>query len=275
MLFLFSFHFRFSDVDTNEPDEKSLITYISSLYDVFPEPPSLHPLYDMDSQRRVHEYKELAQQLLYWCREKTSLLQERTFPQTLIELKRILSDLNRFRNEEIPPRQRDKQSLHKVYKELEKYFESVGEVEVESELRPDALEKAWHRLQSALSDRDSILQQEIQRIERLQRLADKVQREIKHTDSRITDLEQRISEEARRIERLHPIDAKNICEGLETEIRQLEQPIQEMNEDCLVLKDGRYPQASDLQKKYVLQSILLQSLQASKFFKKILFFFSE
>lgn len=203
----------------------------------------------MDSQRRVHEYKELAQQLLYWCREKTSLLQERTFPPTLIELKRLSSDLNRFRTEEIPPRQRDKQNLYKVYKELEKYFESVGEVEVEPELRPDSLEKTWHRLQTAVADRDAILQQEIQRLERLQRLADKVQREIKHTDSRLTDLEHRISEEARRIERLHPIDAKNICEGLETEIRQLEAPIQEMSEDCIVLKDGRYPQANELQKK--------------------------
>lgn len=38
--------FLFADVDTPEPDEKSLITYISSLYDVFPNPPSLHPLYD-------------------------------------------------------------------------------------------------------------------------------------------------------------------------------------------------------------------------------------
>jgi hypothetical protein len=35
-----------TDVDTPEPDEKSLITYISSLYDVFPEPPPIHPLYD-------------------------------------------------------------------------------------------------------------------------------------------------------------------------------------------------------------------------------------
>ena len=38
--------FLFLDVDTPEPDEKSLITYISSLYDVFPNPPALHPLYD-------------------------------------------------------------------------------------------------------------------------------------------------------------------------------------------------------------------------------------
>lgn len=249
VFFLVLFLISAPDVDTNEPDEKSMITYLSSLYDVFPEPPSLHPLYDMDSQQRVHEYKDLAHQLLYWCREKTSMLQDRSFPSSLIELKRLYNDLNRFRNDEVPPRQRDKQSLFKVYKELEKYFESVGEVEVEADLRPESLEKAWHRLQTAIVDRDTILQQEIQRLERLQRLADKVQREIKRTDLRITDLEQRISEDARRIDRLHPIDAKNICEALETEIRQLEAPIQEMNEDCLVLKDGRYPQASDLQKK--------------------------
>ena len=29
------------DVDVPEPDEKSLITYVSSLYDVFPEVPSM------------------------------------------------------------------------------------------------------------------------------------------------------------------------------------------------------------------------------------------
>ncbi|XP_055591410.1 dystonin isoform X38 [Uranotaenia lowii] len=239
------------DVDTNEPDEKSMITYLSSLYDVFPEPPQMHPLFDMDSQRRVQEYRELAQQLLYWCREKTSLLQERAFPTTLIELKRLLSDLNRFRSEEVPPRQRDKQRLFTIYKELEKYFDSIGEVDVETELRPESLEKAWHRLMSALADRDMILQQEVQRLERLQKLADKVQREYKHTETIITKIETRISEETHRIERLHPVEAKNIVEGLEGDIRHLEQPFQEMNDDCLSLKDGRYPQAGDLHKKVI------------------------
>ncbi|XP_050095426.1 dystonin isoform X7 [Anopheles aquasalis] len=237
------------DVDTNEPDEKSMITYLSSLYDVFPEPPQMHPLFDMDSQRRVHEYREQAQTLLYWCREKTSLLQERAFPTTLIELKRLLSDLNRFRTEEVPPRQRDKQHLFSMYKELEKYFESIGEVDVETELRPEALEKAWHRLMSALADRDMILQQEVQRLERLQKLAEKVQREYKHTETVITKIETRISEESRRIDRLHPVEAKNIVEGLDGDIRHLEQPLQEMNDDCHNLKDGRYPQANDLHKK--------------------------
>lgn len=119
---------------------------------------------------------------------------------------------------------------------------------MERDLRPDAIEKVWQRLQSAVSDREHVLQQEIQRLERLQRLADKVAREIKHTDSRITELEKRISEESRRLDRLHPIDAKNLCESLETEIRHLEAPIQSMIEDCLVLKDERYPQAGELHK---------------------------
>ena len=36
MMMLFSV-----DVDVAEPDEKSLITYVSSLYDVFPDVPSM------------------------------------------------------------------------------------------------------------------------------------------------------------------------------------------------------------------------------------------
>lgn len=79
----------------------------------------MHPLFDMDSQRRVKEYRESAQILLYWCREKTALYQERTFPSTLIELKRTLNELNRFRTEEVPVKQRDKQHLFSVYRELE------------------------------------------------------------------------------------------------------------------------------------------------------------
>ncbi|XP_064538228.1 dystonin isoform X30 [Drosophila montana] len=237
------------DVDTNEPDEKSLITYISSLYDVFPEPPSIHPLFDMESQRRVHEYRDLAQQFIYWCREKTAYLQERSFPPTLIEMKRLLSDLQRFRSEEVSARKREKSKLIQIYKELERYFETVGEVDVEADLRPDAIEKAWYRMNTALQDREVILQQEIERLERLQRLADKVQREIKHVDHKLTDLETRINEEGRRIERLHPVDAKSIVEALETEIRHLEEPIQDMNQDCHVLNEGRYPHASELHKK--------------------------
>lgn len=202
----------------------------------------------MESQRRVHEYRDLAQQFIYWCREKTAYLQERSFPPTLIEMKRLASDLSRFRTEEVSARKREKTKLVQIYKELERYFETIGEVDVEPELRPDSIEKAWYRMNTALSDREHILQQEIERLERLQRLADKVQREIKHVDMKILDLDARINEEARRIDRLHPVDAKNIVESLEMEISHLEEPIRMMDQDCYILNEGRYPHAAELHK---------------------------
>lgn len=67
--------FSIADVDTHEPDEKSLITYISSLHEVFPEPPPIHPLYDSAAQQRMQEYREIASSLQMWMREKYSLMQ--------------------------------------------------------------------------------------------------------------------------------------------------------------------------------------------------------
>ena len=107
------------DVDTPEPDEKSLITYISSLYDVFPNPPSLHPLYDPDMQRKYADYRELSSSLHIWIRESTMAMQDRNFPPTLIEVKKLLVDSNRFRTEEVPPRNREKQHIARLFKEVE------------------------------------------------------------------------------------------------------------------------------------------------------------
>lgn len=47
------------------------------------------------------------------------ILQDRAFPSTLIEMKKLLSESTRFHNEEIPPKQREKQKLFRQYRELE------------------------------------------------------------------------------------------------------------------------------------------------------------
>lgn len=52
-------------------------------------------------------------------REKLSVMSDRNFPATLIEMKKLASDSTRFRNEELPPRHRDKQHLVHLYKELQ------------------------------------------------------------------------------------------------------------------------------------------------------------
>nr|XP_034826088.1 dystonin isoform X9 [Maniola hyperantus] len=238
------------DVDTHEIDEKSLITYISSLYETFPEPPAVHPLFDAESQRRAAAYTEQAAQHRAWLHEKCSLMQDRAFPSTLIEMKKLLSESTRFRNEEVPLRQREKQKLFHQYRELEKYFESVGEIEVEPTLRPEALEQSWARLLMAAQERERDLSDEIRRLERLQRLAEKLHRDIKQTEAGLDNVERHIESEIRRVERgVHPAEAKMAAEQIEQELRSMEHTIQEMFQDSHALREGRYPQANDLHRR--------------------------
>ena len=54
------------------------------------------------------------------------------------------------------------------------------------------------------------------RLEKLQRLAEKVHQEAKVTDSKLDDIEAWIEDEAKRVDHLHPKDAKNNCDQVRT-----------------------------------------------------------
>jgi hypothetical protein len=237
------------DVDTPSPDEKSMITYLSSIYHVFPQPSKIHPLVDGDSQTQSQEYRAQAQKLLIWCREKTSMLQERTLDRNLSSLRRLLDELKRMRNHEVPEKQKDKQRLTVLYNQLERYFTAVGETSLELDLRPESLELFWYRLITALADKEHELLLHIQQMQQLEQLADKVERDIEHFDHKITDISFRISNDASKIDKIHRVEARTIIEATEAEIELLEKPIEQMIQDCHNLLDGNHAKGKDLYEK--------------------------
>jgi len=89
----------------------------------------------------------------------------------------------------------------------------------------------------------------VDRLERLQRLAEKVHREMKTTDNRLEELERRVEDEARRLDRLHPLEAKHAVDLLEQDIRSTETQIQNIFTDVHTLTEGRYSQAPELHKR--------------------------
>nr|XP_024217729.1 microtubule-actin cross-linking factor 1 isoform X6 [Halyomorpha halys] len=236
------------DVDTHEIDEKSIITYISSMYDVFPEPPFAHPLYDNEAQALTSEYREVASSLHLWIREKISEMSQ-DLPSNYDELRRLAHDSAKFRSEEVPARLRDRQKLSSLYRDLQKLYESTGEVEIEPELHIDVLEKNWSKLQSLHQERDHAIQEELKKLDRLQRLAEKVSRDCKRLEPRMDDLESRISDEAKRLDRLHPLDAKHVVDSIESELRSIEENIQSLFQDVSTLKAGGHHQYPELNKR--------------------------
>lgn len=130
----------------------------------------------------------------------------------------------------------------------QKFLEETEE-KVEPELRPDVLERNWNQLLALHQERDAAIHKEIERLERLQRLAEKVHREAKAADARLDEIERRIDEEAKRLDRLHPRDAKQNCDALNADLAGVEDAIKTMFSDVQLLKDGRYMQTSDLHKR--------------------------
>jgi hypothetical protein len=237
------------DVDTPEPDEKSVITYVSQLYDVFPEPPSGHPLFDVEGQKKLQHFRELASSLHHWMKEQIVVMQDRNFPHTLIEMKRLAEDSQRFRVEDIPPRLHEKEKVIHTFREIERFLKDSGE-NVDRDLQPDNLERTWNQLMMVYEERDHIIHEEIARLEKLQRLAEKVHQEAKVTDSKLDDIEAWIEDEAKRVDHLHPKDAKNNCDQIERELQRIdEEVIKTMFNDVKILRDNRYSQANELHRR--------------------------
>ena len=90
----------------------------------------------------------------------------------------------------------------------------------------------------------------IYRLEKLQRLAEKINKEAQATDVKLDDIEACIEDEAKRIDQLHPKDAKNNCDAIERELHAAEEVIKGMFNDVQVLRDNRFGQANELHRRY-------------------------
>ncbi|XP_041359572.1 microtubule-actin cross-linking factor 1, isoforms 1/2/3/5-like isoform X3 [Gigantopelta aegis] len=238
------------DIDVQQPDERSVITYVSSLYDVFPEVPTVEQsLRDNERQLKTEEYQDLASSLLSWLMSTIGMLEQRDFPSTLIEIKKRLSDFNRFRLEEIPPRLETKQKLLRLFEEIQGLTADSSQTGINEELLPDNIIRLWNKFVAVQQEKDMAFQAEILRLERLQRLAEKIHREAKYNEDTLRDQEKRIGEEEARVDVVHPFEAKRSCDNIDRSLRTVEENLRGLFRDLHSLQDGKYPQADNLYKR--------------------------
>ncbi|XP_061424757.1 microtubule-actin cross-linking factor 1-like isoform X6 [Lethenteron reissneri] len=226
------------DVDVASPDEKSIITYVSSLYDAIPKAPDGANANEVETQWR--EYQELVVLLLQWLRHHVTVMYTRNFPNNPAELKALYNQYLQFKEMELPPKENDKMRIKTLYKSLEAWI-LAGRIKLPQGQHPNDVEKEWGRLIVAMLEREKELRPEIERLEMLQRVALQIQQESGVCEEKLMRAERLLHMELRAGGSAGPGATE-----LEVTLGELDALIRSMFANVQTLKDGRYFQAENM-----------------------------
>ncbi|XP_055368808.1 plectin a isoform X7 [Betta splendens] len=231
------------DVDVAHPDEKSIITYVSSLYDVMPRVPDVQDgVKANELELRWQEYYELVTMLLQWIRHHILVFEERKFPTSYEEIEVLWRQFLKFKETELPAKEADKNRSKHIFKSFEGAVQT-GLVKVPPGYHPIDVEKEWGRLHVAILERERLLRTEFERLERLQRVVSKVQMESGVCEEQLNQVETLLQTDVRSLSSGKP--AQHTAE-MEADLEKAEGMIRFLFNDVQLLKDGRHLQAEQM-----------------------------
>uniref|UniRef100_A0A672ZAU4 Plectin n=1 Tax=Sphaeramia orbicularis TaxID=375764 RepID=A0A672ZAU4_9TELE len=231
------------DVDVPHPDEKSIITYVSSLYDVMPRVPDVQDgVKANELELRWQEYYELVTMLLQWIRHHILVFEERKFPTSYEEIEVLWRQFLKFKETELPAKEADKNRSKHIFKSFEGAVQA-GHVKVPPGYHPFDVEKEWGRLHVAILERERLLRTEFERLERLQRVVSKVQMESGVCEEQLNQVETLLQTDVRMLSSGKP--AQHTAE-VEADLEKAEGMIRFLFNDVQLLKDGRHLQAEQM-----------------------------
>ncbi|XP_034017103.1 plectin a isoform X5 [Thalassophryne amazonica] len=231
------------DVDVPHPDEKSIITYVSSLYDVMPRVPDVQDgVKANELELRWQEYYELVTMLLQWIRHHILVFEKKKFPTSYEEIEVLWRQFLKFKEMELPAKESDKNRSKHIFRSFEGAVQA-GQVKVPPSYHPIDVEKEWGRLHVAILERERLLRTEFERLERLQRVVGKVQVESGVCEEQLNQVETLLQTDVRMLSSGKP--AQNTAE-VEADLEKAEGMIRLLFNDVQLLKDGRHLQAEQM-----------------------------
>uniref|UniRef100_A0AAR2JZB2 Alpha-actinin-4 n=1 Tax=Pygocentrus nattereri TaxID=42514 RepID=A0AAR2JZB2_PYGNA len=171
-------------VNTARPDEKAIMTYVSSFYHAFSGAQKAETAanrickvlaVNQENEHLMEDYEKLASDLLEWIRRTIPWLENRAPEKTMAEMQQKLEDFRDYRRVHKPPKVQEKCQLEINFNTLQtKLRLSNRPAFMPSEGRMVSdINGAWHTLEGAEKGYEEWLLYEIRRLERLDHLAEK------------------------------------------------------------------------------------------------------
>ncbi|NP_001382966.1 alpha-actinin-4 [Gallus gallus] len=171
-------------VNTARPDEKAIMTYVSSFYHAFSGAQKAETAanrickvlaVNQENEHLMEDYEKLASDLLEWIRRTIPWLEDRSPQKTIQEMQQKLEDFRDYRRVHKPPKVQEKCQLEINFNTLQtKLRLSNRPAFMPSEGRMVSdINTGWQHLEQAEKGYEEWLLNEIRRLEPLDHLAEK------------------------------------------------------------------------------------------------------
>lgn len=170
------------DVWTDNPDEKSIITYVVTYYHYFSKMKAETVQgrriggvigKALENEKLIQDYENSTSDLLRWIEAKIVDLSDRNFPNSLDGVQSYLGQFNNYRTKEKPPKFADKGNLEIALFTIQSRLRANNQrpyVAGEGKTIND-VNRAWERLERSEHERELALREEMIRQEKLKQLA--------------------------------------------------------------------------------------------------------
>uniref|UniRef100_A0A8D0Q0L3 Actinin alpha 4 n=1 Tax=Sus scrofa TaxID=9823 RepID=A0A8D0Q0L3_PIG len=171
-------------VNTARPDEKAIMTYVSSFYHAFSGAQKAETAanrickvlaVNQENEHLMEDYERLASDLLEWIRRTIPWLEDRVPQKTIQEMQQKLEDFRDYRRVHKPPKVQEKCQLEINFNTLQTKLRLSNRpafMPSEGKMVSD-INNGWQHLEQAEKGYEEWLLNEIRRLERLDHLAEK------------------------------------------------------------------------------------------------------
>ncbi|KAK1788478.1 hypothetical protein P4O66_015995 [Electrophorus voltai] len=194
------------DVNVDQPDEKSIITYVATYYHYFSKMKALAVEgkrigkvldYAIEADQLIEKYETLASELLQWIEQTIVILNDRQLANSLSAVQNQLQAFNTYRTVEKPPKFTEKGNLEVLLFTIQSKMRANNQkvyMPREGKLISD-INKAWERLEKAEHERELALRNELIRQEKLEMLAARFDRKAAMRETWLSENQRLVSQD--------------------------------------------------------------------------------
>ncbi|NXF60577.1 SPTB1 protein, partial [Ciccaba nigrolineata] len=239
------------DVFTENPDEKSIITYVVAFYHYFSKMKVLEVEgrrlgkvieHAKETERMIEGYGGLASDLLTWIEQTIASLNSRNFANSLAGVQHQLQAFSTYRTVEKPPKFQEKGNLEVLLFTIQSRMRANNQrvyTPHEGRLVSD-INRAWEQLEKAEHERELALRTELIRQEKLEQLARRFDRKAAMREAWLSE-NQRLVAQDNFGQDLPAVEAaKKKHEAIETDTAAYKERVQAIEAVAKELEVERY-----------------------------------